>query len=337
MLLPVRDGQRHLAEALASLARQTVMGWELVAVDDGSQDDSPAQIQTWADDHAIPLTLVRTPPRGVAAALRTAVEHARTDALIRMDADDVCLPRRFELQLAALAEDPGASLVACQAAGIGDGDAWQVGSGTARLHAWQNGLLTDAQMKADLYVDAPFPHSSVVLRRSALQAAGGYLDHGWPEDYDLWHRLARDGARFAKVAEPLLQVRDHPARVTRTHGGASQEALLQAKLHYLLSRGGPLHGMPAAILWGAGRVGKRLLLALQARSDSPAIEALIDLHPRKLGKRIHGVPVLAPDALMQEADLAGLPILAAVGKPGAREDIRRRCAELGAAAPLAMA
>lgn len=331
VVLPVRDGRAHLDACLDSLGRQTLRGWELVVVDDGSVDDSAAHVQRWSQAEGVDLTLVRTPPRGVAAALAAGCDAAQGEILIRMDADDVCAPARIERQLDALSQSPETAVVSSLAEPLGE-----VGSGTERLHRWQNGLLTDAAMKADLFVDAPFPHSAVALRRSALEAVGGYRDAGWPEDYDLWHRLARSGARFGKVAEVLLWVRDHAGRVTRTRPEASQGALLDAKVHHLLTAGGPLNGVPEVVVWGAGKVGKRFVRRIVERPDAPRVVAIVDLHPRKIGKTIHGAPVVRPEALVV-SPLLGVPVLAAVGKPGARLDIRRRCAEVGSPAPLAVA
>ena len=170
----------------------------------------------------------------------------------------------------------------------------------------------------------------VVLRRAALDRAGGYRDVPWPEDFDLWHRLVRSGARLAKLPDRLLWVRDHPARVTRTRPEGSQAALLAARVHHLLA--GPLAQARRVVVWGAGKVGKRLVRALLAAGVE--VVAIVDLHPRKLGKVIHGAQCVPPETL---PTLAGLPLLAAVGKPGGREDIRARCRTLGLPPPLAVA
>jgi glycosyltransferase involved in cell wall biosynthesis len=323
--MPVRDGLPYLGEALASVLGQTHREFELVAVDDGSTDGSGELL----DAHAAGDPRVRvlhTSPAGVSAALNVAVEAATGELLARMDADDISHPERFERQLAHLRAHPDDALVACRAEAHGD----HAGSGTLRLHAWQSSLMRHEQMMADLFVDAPFPHDAVMMRRSALSAAGGYQDHPWPEDFDLWHRMARAGQRFAKVPEVLLAVRDHPGRVTRTRPEASGAALLRARVHHLLL--GPLSGTRSVVVWGAGKVGKRMVRAL-GEADVKVV-AIVDLHPRKIGRVIHGASVIAPEELPALSDL---PVLAAVGKPGARADIRRRCGALGLPPPLAVA
>ena len=67
----------------------------------------------------------------------------------------------------------------------------------------------------EIWIESPLAHPSVVMRRTCLERLGGYQDHGWPEDYDLWLRMHLAGERLAKVPEVLLDWREHPARLTR--------------------------------------------------------------------------------------------------------------------------
>ena len=323
VLLPVRDGMRFLPEAAGSVLDQTLADLEVVAIDDGSTDGSGEWLDARAQGEPR-LRVLHTPPLGVAEALALAAAAARSPLLARMDADDVSHPERLARQVDWLDARPEVDLAACRAEPIGGG------SGTRRLFSWQNGLLSHEQMVADLFVDAPFPHDAVVVRAEALRRAGGYRAVPWPEDFDLWHRLVRAGGRLGKLPEVLLGVRDHPDRVTRTRAEASQAAMLRARVHYLLA--GPLAARRRVVVWGAGKVGKRLVRALQA--EGVEVVAIVDLHPRKLGRVIHGAPCVPPERLPEWSEL---PVLAAVGKPGGREDIRCRCSRMGLPPPLAVA
>jgi hypothetical protein len=70
-------------------------------------------------------------------------------------------------------------------------------------------------MVADLFVESPLVHPSVMARAAALRALGGYRVFDGPEDYDLWLRAHAAGLRFAKLSEVLLDWRDSPRRLTR--------------------------------------------------------------------------------------------------------------------------
>jgi hypothetical protein len=191
---------------------------------------------------------------------------------------------------------------------------------------WLNGLTSAEEIARQIFVESPLPHPSVMMRRDWLERAGGYQDHGWPEDYDLWLRLHLLGARFAKVPEVLLAWRDSPGRLTRLDPRYSVENFLRAKAHYLAA--GPLRDRGAVIVWGAGQMGRRLSKHL-LREGAP-LAAFVDIDPAKIGGRKRGLPVVAP------ADLPALwgrspnpAVLAAVGARGARALIRAQLEGMG--------
>ncbi|MDX6482887.1 MAG: hypothetical protein QOE95_658 [Gaiellaceae bacterium] len=202
VLLPVRNGERYLRQAVDSMLGQTFRDFELVVVDDGSTDGSAALAEAVDDAR---LRLVRQEPLGLVEALRRGLAETTAPLVARMDADDLSLPTRLERQLAALVGD--VVLVGCGFEAI-DEDGRVTGS-------W---LLPgdDAALRRRLLLRNPFAHGSVVFRRDAVVQAGGYrADYGANEDYDLWRRLARDG-RLAARPEVLYRYREHADAVTKS-------------------------------------------------------------------------------------------------------------------------
>jgi glycosyltransferase involved in cell wall biosynthesis len=263
----VRDEAPYLAEALASLSTQTLADFEAIVVDDGSTDGS-AEI---AEAHADPrFRVVRQPRTGLVAALERARADAHGRFLARMDGDDVALPRRLELQVAVL-EDEG--LDACG----GRIEYFpQPSEGAERYALWINSLVTAEAAARDVFVECPLPHPTLVVRREALERAGGYQDHGWPEDYDLVLRLWAGGARFRNVAETVLRWRDHPGSLSRTEPRYSLAAFVDCKAHHL--RRTLLSGRKGVLVWGAGPVGKSFGRALRDE-----LAGYVEVDPRKLG------------------------------------------------------
>lgn len=320
VLVPVRDGARWLDQSLASLARQSLTDLEVVVVDDGSSDATGEIIDSRAA--ADPrFRVIRQPALGLVAALNRGLDACRAPLVARMDADDVSHPRRLELQAALLGSRPDVSVVSCL---VRHFPARRVATGFRLYEAWLNALTNHDAMARERFVESPVAHPSVMVRRDLLERAGGWRDLDWPEDYDLWLRLFSSGAVFAKVPRPLFFWRDHEARLTRTDRRYSVPGFLRCKAHFLVR--GPLRRAADVILWGAGRTGRRLSKHLA--EEGAELTAVVDIDPAKIGGRLRGTPIVAPD------DLPGLigpgtVVLAAVASRGARRLIRDRLAETG--------
>jgi hypothetical protein len=250
--------------------------------------------------------------------LNRALEAARAPYLARMDADDLAHPERLQKQVAGLGSDSRVAILGCRVKlqGAPGGRA-----GMRRYVGWQNGLVTHEAIVRDLLVESPLAHPSVMMRSTAIRALGGYRVFDGPEDYDLWLRAHRAGLRFAKLPEVLLTWRDDAGRVTRTDPRYAPDRFRELKLEALEHA----HLPPGrgVVLWGAGPIGKAWARALARRGRS--VEAFVEVHPRRLGRTIHGARVISVEA----ARINGPLHLAAVGQAGARARIRAAAGGLG--------
>ncbi|MDX1436477.1 MAG: glycosyltransferase [Anaerolineales bacterium] len=322
VLLPCYNGGAALDRSLQSISQQTFENFELIAVDDGSTDESPAVLARWSE--ADPrLTVIRQDHRGIVAALQAGLEACSAPLVARMDHDDYAHPERLALQKEFLEANPDIAVAGCLVRGAPEG---AVQEGLQIYLAWQNSLVAEADIRREIFIESPFVHPSVMFRSDAVRAAGGYQEHGWPEDYDLWLRLYLQGAGFGKVPQVLFDWYERPGRLTRADSRYSLENFLRAKACYLAR--GPLAGREEVFIWGAGMTGRRLTKQLE-RQDAP-LKAFIDVDPAKIGKTRRGLPVLAPAELPELWTQASQPVLlAAVRARRARPLIRRHIAELG--------
>jgi len=320
--MPVCDAANTIDESLDSLINQTLHNIEIVIVDDGSNDATVNKLKIWQKKDAR-IKIIRQPHRGIIAALNNGLKHCRAPLVARMDADDRCHPARLEKQTAFLASHPQHAVVGCLVSGF---PIQEVHRGFQTYLDWLNRLTTDEKIRRERFVESPLPHPSVVFRKAWVTRAGGYQDHGWAEDYDLWLRLALMHARFAKVPEFLYEWREHPDRLTHTDSRYAAGNFLQCKVHYL--RLGETARRDAIIIWGAGTTGKRLNRALARHGIRTA--AFIDVDRKKIGRTIDGIPVLERTAIDEIRQRYHNPLLlAAVGIASARQLIRQYLQQIG--------
>lgn len=252
VVIPTRDRSALVVRTARSALAQRGVALELVVVDDGSADDTPAALAQLADPR---LTVVRHPqPLGVSAARNTGVAAAAGRWVAFLDDDDLWAPDKLATQLAA-AERLG-RVWACSGSVTFMGD--------ARIVAGAPPPPADV-IAAALPVRniVPAGASNVVARADALRATGGF-DPGLRHmaDWDLWIRLARLGPP-AVVAEPAVAYRLHATNASADSAAIGAElARIEARTHE--ARGGRpvdrafVHRWTAWNLLRAGRRGAAL-------------------------------------------------------------------------------
>lgn len=198
VLLPFRNAEAYLQQAIESVVSQSMTDWELVLVDDGSSDAS-ASIAQQAKDARI--RVVRGPGDGLVAALNEGLRHCRGELVARLDADDICLPCRLRAQADYFSANPETVLLG--------GHVTLIDAGGSTIGRWRL-PCADRAIRRGLGKRTCFVHSTVMFKRTVVERVGGYRS-SFPhaEDLDLWLRLAPLG--------PLANLRDVVVRY-RIHG-----------------------------------------------------------------------------------------------------------------------
>jgi glycosyltransferase involved in cell wall biosynthesis len=211
VVVPLFNYGRYVEECLRSVevAEKPAPGIELVVVDDGSRDDSRAQVERFMESTSLPTTLVRKQSNtGLADTRNIGWHHARAPYVFFLDADNRIHPPCLRvLHEAAVASG--------SAAAYGIIRTFDDATGEPR------GLLSAYAWSARDLVAGPYLDAMALFDRAALTAVGGYstelLEFGWQgwEDYDLWLKLAQDGHVGVRVPQILSSYRVHDASMIR--------------------------------------------------------------------------------------------------------------------------
>lgn len=317
ILLPVFDDARTLPACLASIARQTFANWECILVDDGSTDASRA-IASQAARADERIRVIETPHRGLISALNTGIDHCRGDLVARMDADDLMHRQRLFRQAEALAAEPTLAAVGSRVRLF---PRKTLTAGMRSYERWINGMDARERIRTDRFVECPILHPTLMLRREIL-CRYRYRDRGWPEDYDLLLRLQHADHELAVVPQRLLAKRCESERLSQTDDAYAIDRFIACKAEFLASSF--LERVNDYVLWGYGGTGRALRRELAHHGKTPA--AIVELHPGRIGNRIHGAEVIEPDAL---GGFRQLPLVVSVAGEIPRTRIRSDLAARG--------
>lgn len=207
VLLPCFNAARFLSACMESLLEQTFGDFEILALDDGSQDDTLDLLKSFTRDERVRV-IHRAQNRGLIATLNEGLGLARGDYVARMDADDEALPERFAKQVSFLDAHPEVDVVSSSAIVVDDS-----GRVVGRRAIW---ATEPAACRFVTTLATPVIHPAVMARR-AVFVEFGYSTEDLAlhtEDYELWSRLVRSGRTLANLREPLLRLRVQPDRVS---------------------------------------------------------------------------------------------------------------------------
>jgi glycosyltransferase involved in cell wall biosynthesis len=223
VLMPVYNASAFLQDAIQSVLDQSFIDFEFVIMNDGSTDDSEKIIQSFQDKriryikNTANLKLIKTLNLGFSLALGKYIA--------RIDADDICLPNRFEKQIAFLEIHPEIGVLGSCASIIDE----------------HNQVMGDCIYPKDHDVIAldlvrynPMIHPSVMIRTSILKEQTILFDEHFvhTEDYELWTRLIAK-TKFANLPEKLLLYRRHSSQISSVY--TSEQLILnkQISVNYL--------------------------------------------------------------------------------------------------------
>ena len=223
VVMPVYNGRPFLKTAVESVLDQTYTDFEFIVIDDGSTDGSADVLRHYAsrDDR---LRVLQQKNLGATLAQNRGVRESQGEYIARMDADDVCLPERFERQVACLEANPGCVAVGGRALLI-DENGEPIRNSSSPPFSDDDGQMEGlpeghhAIEKALLEGRWPLLHPAVMMQRAAVEGVGGYDERFRAnQDHDLFLKLAEHG-RLANLPTTILKYRRHRRQITADRSG----------------------------------------------------------------------------------------------------------------------
>jgi glycosyltransferase involved in cell wall biosynthesis len=196
-IIPVYNRAAMLREAVASAEAQSYRPIEIIVVDDGSTDDTPKVID------ALGVRSIRIPNGGPGAAREAGRQLATGEFIQYLDSDDLLLPRKFELQVAALNEQPGKGV----AYGL---TRYRDANGHEIACTWKNANQRQETILPSFLISRWWDTATPLYRRSVCDAAGPWLPLRQEEDWEYDCRIGALGVKLAYVDEVVAEIRDHP-------------------------------------------------------------------------------------------------------------------------------
>lgn len=204
VLMPAFNAGEYLVIAVQSILNQTFANFELIIIDDGSTDESFKSIAPIQDER---VKLIRNRSNlGIVASRNLGLQAASAPLVACLDADDVALPSRLELQVAAFNSDPDLVLLG--------GSAYLI-DGLGEPFGVMDVPSNESEIRHTLYRSNKFVHSTAMIRTSAIRAIGGYPSkYHLGEDYALWLKIAAS-YKIANLPARLVKYRVHSGQISQ--------------------------------------------------------------------------------------------------------------------------
>lgn len=235
IVLPVLNGEKYLSLAINSVIAQTYKNWKLIIVDNGSTDNTPAIINEYLKKDTR-IKGINCNIKGIVPALNTGLKHCVGTLIARIDADDLWIPNKLEVQVNYLNSHPQLALLGGSVEIIDD-----KGNTLPNTKAFNNGMHLDPkEVVKKISHNNLFCHSSIVIKKEVLEEFGGYAEkYLHSEDYFLWFQTVQK-YKAEILAEKLVLFRYHPQSISRKFILEQQKSSLALRRTFCYSIGNPL-------------------------------------------------------------------------------------------------
>ncbi len=281
IIMPYKNCATFLTETIHSILGQTHTNWELIAINDHSEDNGMTIVKNFEEKDSR-ITTVNNNGHGIIPALKTGYALATGTYITRMDADDICTPQKLE-ELKNTIDLHGEYTIAIGKVSYFKSDGSPIGDGYSKYENWINRLAKEQKSFSEIYKECPIPSPSWMLLKTTFDQIGAFNSSFYPEDYELAFRMYKARLTPIGTSEKVHYWRDYSSRTSRTHENYKDNRFLELKVHYFLNL--DYENNKTLVLFGAGKKGKMIAqLLIQHEIEFEWICST----PNKIGHNIYG-------------------------------------------------
>jgi len=248
LIMPFFNAGRFIAEALMSIQEQTYSNWELIAIDDFSEDDSLNILQKFAAGDAR-IKIIQNLEKGIIPALNLAFEHCEGQYISRCDADDIYPNERLEMMVGRIKSRAPKTVITGMVSYFSDKSV----SRQLRKHeAWLNEINICGATWSNVYRNCVIASPNWLCSKADMQEIGAFKNLEYPENYDLVFKWHKHGFDVECIGEISLYWREHPLRISHLSEDYQQKAFFSLKLKRFLE----IEKFSKLYLWGNGKKAK---------------------------------------------------------------------------------
>ena len=278
IIIPYKNAELFLEEALDSIINQSYKNWELILVNDNSIDRSSLIAQKYSTND-FRIKHFNSDGNGIIDALSKGYKNSKGNFITRMDADDIMNENKIELLRTSLIKSGNRHVSVGLVHYFSSGK--KLKEGYIKYANWLNQLTLNKMNYNEIFKECTIPSPCWMMFRKDFKQIGGFDNQLYPEDYDLAFRMFLNNIKIACVDEVIHEWRDHEFRTSRTDSKYSFENFIPLKIKYFMK----LKEHNKIIVWGTGKKGK--LIAKELLKNNINFTWITN-NKNKQGKEIYG-------------------------------------------------
>lgn len=283
--MPMKNASDWILQTIESIQKQTLADWELILVDDYSEDDSFGLVEkNCLSDKRI--NILKNPQSGIISALNQAFQKATGKYITRMDADDIMPENRLQIMSDFLQNQPAKTIVTGKVIYFSDGI---VSEGYRKYESWLNERIEKKDFYEQIYRECIVASPNWMGRTEEFRKYDLFSNLNYPEDYDLCFLWMKHEFSIKAIDEITLFWREHPLRTSRNSSNYQQEAFFRLKLNWFT------HFHPYSFSIGIIGMGIKGKICAEHFNQKNYPFSLYDLNFEKFNSPLFGKQVLPPE------------------------------------------